>query len=212
MPLLPTGMRRRFVRAYWELRWKQDDPGGPWLDRDVSADIVQAVDGGWFAAGSPAIDVGCGRGDVAAWLASRGFPTVGVDIAPSAIALARKTHGEVPGQLEFVAADVCAEPLPDRRFGVFIDRGCFHQLDTRDRESFARNVAIAAAPGARFLLFVKAFRDGVPIGDPDERDRRTREVEDVFAGSFTIDRIRETHLDRFATLPGLVFWMTRRGE
>ena len=73
-------------------------------------------------------------------------------------------------------------------------------------------LAIAAAPGARFLLFVKAFRDGVPIGDPDERDRRTREVEDVFAGSFTIDRIRETHLDRIATLPGLVFWMTRRGE
>lgn len=212
MPLLPSGLRHRVVRAYWELRWRRDDPGGPWLDRDVSAEIVQAVDSGWFAAGSPALDVGCGRGDVAAWLAGRGFPTVGVDIAPSAIVLARETHGEDPGQLEFLTIDVCNDPLPDRRFGVIIDRGCFHQLDTRDREAFARNVAIAAAPDAHLLMFVKAFRDGVPIGDRDERDRRTREVEDAFASYFAIDRIRETHLDHLGTLPGLVFWMSRRGE
>lgn len=210
LPLLPEGPRRRLLRAYWESRWKQDDPGGPWLDRDISAEIVEAVDDGWFAAGSPAVDLGCGRGDVAAWLAGRGFPSVGVDIAPSAIELAKRTHGEMPGKLEFLASDVCADPIPGGQFGVLVDRGCFHQLDARDRGDYARNLATAAAPDARFLLFVKAFRDGVPVGDPDERDRRTREVADVFASSFTIDRIAETTLDRRATLPGLVIWLIRR--
>ena len=212
VPLLPEGPRRRVLRAYWEARWKQDDPGGPWLDRDVSAEIVEAVDDGWFAAGAPAIDLGCGRGDVAAWLAGRGFPSLGLDIAPAAIDLARRTHGEVPGQLEFRAADVCAEPFPGDGFGVLVDRGCFHQLDVRDRDTYASNLALAAAPRARFLLFVKAFRDGVRVGDPDESQRRTGEVEDVFAGSFTIDRVAETFLDRHATLAGLAFWMTRRRE
>lgn len=209
MPLLPEGPRRRFLRAYWESRWKQDDPGGAWLDRDVSAEIVEAVDDGWFESGARAIDLGCGRGDVAAWLAGRGFPSLGVDIAPAAIALARRTHGERPGQLEFLAADVCAEPIPDRRFGVLVDRGCFHQLDARDWNAYAGNLSIAAAPNARFLVFVKAFRDGRPVG---ERDRRTRDLEDAFGGAFTIDRIADTHLDRHGTLPGLVFWLTRRGE
>lgn len=199
-------------RAYWESRWKQDDPVGPWLDRDVSAEIVEAVNDGWFAAGAPAIDLGCGRGDVAAWLAGRGFPSVGVDIAPSAIDLARRTHGEVPGNLEFLVADVCAEPLPDRQFGVLVDRGCFHQLDVRDRKAYAGSLALAAAPRTHFLLFTKAFRDGLRVGDPDERERRTSEVEDAFAGSFTIDRVAETLLDRRGTLPGLVFWMTLRRE
>ena len=210
MPVLPAGLRSRFQRAYWESRWKHDDPGALWLDREVSAEIVEAVDDGWFAAGSPAIDLGCGRGDVAAWLAGRGFPSIGVDIAPSAIELAKKTHRETPGQLEFLASDVCVDPIPGCQFGVLVDRGCFHQLDARDRGAYARNLAIAAAPDARFLLFVKAFRDGVPVGDPGELDRRTREVEGAFASSFAIDRIAETTLDRRATLPGLVFRLTRR--
>lgn len=212
MPVLPAGLRSRFQRVYWESRWRQDDPGGPWLDRDVSAEIVTAVDDGWFAAGSPAMDLGCGRGDVAAWLAGRGFPSIGVDIAPSAIDLAKRTHGETPGQLEFLAADVCAAPIPGCQFGILVDRGCFHQLDARDRGAYARNLATAAAPDARFLLFVKAFRNGVPVGDQGELDRRTREVEGAFASSFSIDRVAETHLDRRATLPGLVFWLTRREE
>lgn len=210
MPVLPAGLRSRFLRAYWESRWKQDDPDAPWLDREVSVEIVEAVDDGWFVAGSPAIDLGCGRGDVAAWLAGRGFPSIGVDIAPSAIDLARRTHGETSGLLEFLASDVCANPLPDRSFGVLVDRGCFHQLDARDRGAYARNLANAAAPDARFLLFVKAFRNGVPVGNPAERGRRTREVEGAFASSFAIDHVAETHLDRHASLPGLVFWLTRR--
>lgn len=210
IPLLPARMRRSLERAYWESRWKEEDPNAPWMDRDVSPEIVEAVDDGWFVSGTPAIDLGCGRGDVAAWLAGRGFPTVGVDIAPSAVACANRIHGEIPGRLEFLVADVCTGLLPDRGFGVFVDRGCFHQLDRRDRESYARNLGRAATPNARFLLFVMAFRDGQPTDDPKERARRTSEVERVFGRDFSIDRVAATHLDRNATLPGLVFWMTRR--
>ena len=212
IPLLPARIRRRLERAWWESRWKEDVPTAPWMDRDVSPEVVEAVDDGWFVSGTPAIDLGCGRGDVAAWLSGRGFPAVGIDIAPSAVAHARRIHGEVPGRLEFVVVDVCTGLLPDRGFGVLVDRGCFHQLDGRDREPYASNVRVAAAPNARFLLFVKAFRDGRPIDDPEERARHTREVEGVFGRDFTIDRVATTHLDRKAALPGLVFWMTRRGE
>lgn len=211
-PLLPAGLRRRFMRAYWDSRWRLDDPAIPWLDRDVSAEIVAAVDEGWFAAGVPAIDLGCGRGDVAAWLAGRGFPSVGVDIAPSAIALARRTHREQKGRLEYLAVDVCADALPDTRFGVLVDRGCFHQLDVHDREAYARKLAFAAAPHARFLLFVKAFREGQPAGDPVERERATQMVEQTFSFAFLIERVGETTLNRPGTLPGLVFWMTRKDE
>jgi len=209
-PLLPAGLRRRAEHAYWDRRWSENDHAAPWLDRDVSAEIVGAVDDGWFVAGVPAVDLGCGSGDVAAWLAGRGFPTVGVDIAPSAVALARKTHGEIPGRLAFLVADVCDGPVPGRGFGVLVDRGCFHQLDPRDRAAYAANLAAASAPNARFLLFVKAFRDGRQVGDPEERAHWTREVEQAFAGDFTIERSAEVALDRRATLPGLVFWLTRR--
>ncbi len=67
-------------------------------------------------------DVGCGAGDIPAWLArkaaERGLPLriVGIDLDPRAIALAQQQYGELPG-LEFRCANalelIQSEPAPE---------------------------------------------------------------------------------------------------
>ena len=104
----------------------------PWLGRGISKEITAAVEDGWFAPGAPALDIGCGQGEVAGWLAEHGHPTIGFDIAPAVIARARASNGEVPGRLEFHVLDVCGDPLPDWQFRILIDRGCLHQLISND--------------------------------------------------------------------------------
>ena len=220
-PLLRANAIARRIRGwalrwYWERRWVRADYAPPWIHRDVADEVVAAVDDGWFVAGGRALDVGCGEGNIASWLAARGFHGVGTDISAAAIARARARHGEIPGRLEYRQHDILAGEPPGGPFEILVDCGCFHTIADRDASLYARNLASACRAGARFLLFVRAFRDGVPIGDAGERARIVGRVETVFSRDFSIDRDAQTDLGARAgeqssvSLPGLAFWLTRR--
>jgi SAM-dependent methyltransferase len=216
--LIPNDVaqRRHRKRTIWEAKWSQPGYAPPWLGRGVSDEIVAAVESRWFAPGSYALDIGCGEGAVAGWLAEHGFPTVGLDIAPSAIARARKHCAGGAGTPEFLALDICEAPPPDRQYAVIVDRGCLHQIFPVDWPSYLENVVKVAAPGARMLLYMKAFRNGIPTGDPAERRRVIGEVEQALGSHFTTIRHALTSLDphdgtlRKRGLPGMVFWLVRR--
>ena len=209
-------LRRWRARRYWERRWRQPDYAPAWRGRDVSREIVAAVNDGWFARGSRALDIGCGEGEVVSWLAEQGFPVVGIDISAAAVARARKRYGETPGRLEFRQLDVCARDPTGGPFSVLVDRGCFHTIADRDVAEYARRVGTASRSGARLLLFVKAFRQGGEFGQPEERARLVARIESALSRHFVLERVAETYLDPHggaqpdAALPGLVFWLTRR--
>jgi SAM-dependent methyltransferase len=213
-----AALRRRRERLSWEGQWSRPDYAPPWLGREVSREIVEAVDGGWFPAGAAAIDIGCGQGEVAAWMAARGFHTVGIDIAPAAIARARHLHADtdVTGKLDFLALDICAQPPPNHQYPVIIDRGCLHQIPLEDGPRYLANILAVTAPGARMLLFMKAFRDGIPLGDAADEARVLGLVHEVLGAHFTILRHASTFLDRDGgsdaarALGGIVLWLSRR--
>jgi SAM-dependent methyltransferase len=60
-------------------------------------------------AGAPVADVGCGPGQVAAYLADRGVPTLGVDLSPGMVRVARRLHP----RLEFRTGSLLELPTPD---------------------------------------------------------------------------------------------------
>ena len=210
-------LERRRRHRQWESRWRRDDFAPRWGDRGTPPEIVASADAGWFPATGTMLDVGCGQGEIAGWFAERGYRCVALDVSESAVRRARARHAHVAERIEFVARDVCAAPPPDRSYDVVVDRGCLHQIPLHEVGSYVRHVTGVAGPRARFLLFIKAFRDGAPFDDPAERAQRTRWVEDAFAGAFVLERVESTYLDAWhgelpdRRLPGMVFWMTRAG-
>jgi len=213
---LEAQQRRLGRRRTWEDSWSRSDFAAPWMGRSVSKEIVAAVKEGWFAPGSPALDIGCGEGEVAAWLAEQGHPAVGLDIAQAAIARARRRHPEIPGRLEFLALDMCSQAPPDRRYGVLIDRGCLHTIAPADRPDYVRNLSKVAAPDARLLLFVKVTSNVERFGDADEEQRVAAGVEKLMGERFVLIRKALTFLDPFEgresgkAMPGRVFWLVHR--
>src|SRR3954469_25978800 len=96
----PTSHEREHGRP-WDASY-QDGPA-PWdVGRPQPAIVRVAAEGGFTGA---VLDAGCGTGENAVHLASLGLPVLGVDVAETALAIARERAGERGIEVEFAAAD-----------------------------------------------------------------------------------------------------------
>jgi SAM-dependent methyltransferase len=121
-----------------------------------------------------ALDVGCGEGADAVWLASRGWRVTGVDFA--ATALARAAAGaasageDVAARIEWVRADVTQwTPQPG---GFDLVSAQFMHLQTEQRRALFARLADAVRPGGQLLLVGHDFSDiAAGAHRPPEPDR-----------------------------------------
>src|SRR5512138_324252 len=94
---------------------------------------------------SPALDVGCGSGDLAIHLAQRGLQVTGIDFVEAAITQAREKARSLPSEvaraLEFQVADALQPSLLQRQFGSVVDSGFLHLFDLEQRDRFADELA-----------------------------------------------------------------------
>jgi 2-polyprenyl-3-methyl-5-hydroxy-6-metoxy-1,4-benzoquinol methylase len=75
---------------------------------------------------SPVLDAGCGTGEYALFLASRGHQVTGIDFVDVAIRRARRKAVERGLSVEFLVKDATALEDWDKRFASVIDCGMFH--------------------------------------------------------------------------------------
>jgi ubiquinone/menaquinone biosynthesis C-methylase UbiE len=110
-----------------------------------------------FLAGSTelprrALDLGCGTGSDAVYLATRGIETIGVDLSPEALERARERAERSGVRAEWVQADVLQLPLPDGCVDLALDRGCLHHIAREDHRRYAMEVARVLRPGGTLLV------------------------------------------------------------
>jgi ubiquinone/menaquinone biosynthesis C-methylase UbiE len=87
------------------------------------------------------LELGCGAGNLALWMASRGFASFGVDVAPEAIRWARDKAAAAGLPARFVVAELAAMPLfQDGQFDIVFDADCFHMITGDDRDACFREV------------------------------------------------------------------------
>jgi SAM-dependent methyltransferase len=143
---------RRILRRNhnWESKWKEGKPA-PWELHSVSRHFVDALESGLLKPGERCLDVGCGLGYSAAWLAERGMQVLGIDLSPTAIQKAGQLHGAIP-QLVFEQADVTQACDRLGNFDAVIDRGCLHVLPAKARAAYFHNLNCWLKPGGHMLL------------------------------------------------------------
>lgn len=100
------------------------------------------------------LDLGCGEGGDAVWLAERGWQVVATDISPVAIQRAMedaRARG-VADRIEFIRTDL-AEDVPDGPFDL-ASAQFFHVPDglALDRATVLRNAAGNVTPGGHLLI------------------------------------------------------------
>src|SRR3990167_8119217 len=86
-----------------------DTPAAVGWDASNQRRRFEVLTAGWNVQGASILDVGCGRGDLHAWLMERGFQGLytGIDVVPEFVALANaRTEGRC------TVADAQTDPLP----------------------------------------------------------------------------------------------------
>jgi len=135
---------------YWEDRYATR--GRTWSG-NVNVALERELTG--VSPGS-ALDLGCGEGGDALWLARNGWSVTAVDIAPSALAVG--AAAQLPGDdVTWVAADLASWQPPA---SYDLVSACFLHSDVElPREAILRRAAAAVAEGGQLLIVGHA---GVP--------------------------------------------------
>lgn len=150
-----------------------------------------------------ALDLGCGTGTNAIYLAQQGLHVVGIDFTPKAIEIARERANQVGVDVEFAVGDVTHLESLEEPFDLVFDIGCYHGLDTAGRWRYVEQLARLTHPGSTYLMW--AFEGKKYFGRYGVTSAQVRQE---FGTRFMPVRIR--HLYNPATGPGAWFWLARR--
>jgi SAM-dependent methyltransferase len=116
--------------------------------------LVELVEGHGRLAPGRALDLGCGTGRNALYLAGHGWETVGVDMVGYAVEVARRRAAAQSLSIQFYQGDVTrlSELAVGTGFGLLMDGGCYHMIPADRRDAYVQSATRAAAPGAHLIM------------------------------------------------------------
>jgi SAM-dependent methyltransferase len=106
------------------------------------------------------LDAGCGTGENALHVASLGLSVLGVDVAETALAMARQKAHDRGIKVEFALADAFQLERLGRRFQTVLDCGLFHTFESEERQRYAASLASVTQHNG--VVYVLCFSDHGP--------------------------------------------------
>jgi SAM-dependent methyltransferase len=134
-----------------------------------------------------AIDLGCGHGRNAVFLAQQGFAVEAVDYSQAAIDWARERVPQAGVAVSLMQRNVFELELGAGAYDLVYDSGCFHHIAPHRRAQYVKLVVNALKPGGWFGL--TCFR---PEGGSGLTDEEVYERGSLGGGlGYTEERLRE---------------------
>jgi SAM-dependent methyltransferase len=180
----------------WSDHYESGNP--PWETGEPSSELARVLAEERIAP-CRVIELGCGSGINAVWLAQQGFDVTGVDITPLAIERARQRAIAAGVTVRFEVADVLDLPADYGDFPFFFDRGCYHAVRRIDARAYVRSLLRVTTPGSLGLLLTGNAREPHEPGPPVVSEE---EFHAELEPAFQIVRLREFRFDATETHPG----------
>jgi len=153
----------------------------PWPDEN----LVAWFDGGLLTTGR-VLELGCGNGRNAAYLAGLGCRVDAVDFSAEAIEWAADLANSSGAEVSFQCCSIFDAKITAGEYDLVYDAGCFHHLAPHRRKDYVGLVDRALKPGGSYGLV--CFR---PEGGSGYTDRQVYERASLGGGlGYTEERLR----------------------
>lgn len=137
------------MKRFYEITYRHFR--APW-DIGAREELVSLVKSGRIQP-VRAIDLGCGTGANAIYLAQNGFEVTGVDFAEAAIEKAQARAKEVGVQINFIVDDLTNLHNVTGTFDFLLDYGVLDDLRFHQRESYLCSILPLTHSGSQYLLW-----------------------------------------------------------
>jgi cyclopropane fatty-acyl-phospholipid synthase-like methyltransferase len=155
--------------------------------------------------GGRVLDVGCGTGEHALFLAESGHQAWGVDSAPAAIDKARAKAHQRGLDVNFLVHDVMELKSLGRAFDSVIDCGLFHTFSDEERPVFVKSLATALRPGGTYHMMCFSEKE-LSQGGP--RRVSQAEIRRTFQDGWRVNYIREARFESNIHPDGAYAWLS----
>lgn len=162
----------------------------PWDISGPQPDIVRLEESGEIQ--GAVLDAGCGTGENALYLASRGHEVWGIDFVPAAIERARAKSEARGANVHFQVANALELDRLGRQFDTVTDCGLFHTFSDEERPLYVAALGNVVRPGGRFHML--CFSDQEPPGEGPRRITQA-EIRDAFGTGWKVAAIRPSRFE-----------------
>lgn len=163
--------------GWWDGFYRQRDRDVPFFRAAPDESLV-----GWLAEGqldlsrgARVLELGCGPGRNAVWMAEQGYEVDALDLSLEALGWGAERATEAGVQVNFCQADIFDWDLPPDPYDLVYDSGCFHHLPPHRRISYRALLERALGPQGFFGL--ACFAAGaMGSEEPDANFYRSRRL------------------------------------
>lgn len=174
----------------WNQRYVDSDT--PWDSGNPSEALREFLKEG-LVPPTRALELGCGTGTNAIFLASNGFQVTAVDLSTEAIGRAREKAAAAGVSIDFRQADVTDLPNLGEAFSLVFDRGTYHCVRSINLVGFQKSLARVVAPGGYYLLLAGNAHEQSPPDKGPPRVRAAELCEEIESNSFELLRMERSH-------------------
>lgn len=189
---------------HWNSRYEAGTT--PWDSGLVSRELRSRIEEEGIQPGR-ALELGCGSGTNAVFLAELGFQVTATDCSDVAIQRGQELARERGVEVNWLCGDVCELDLGEP-FPFVFDRGCFHCC-RRERMPILPALERATRPGSEMLVLTGNANEQREHGPPQLTEAELREE---LSGLFSVDSLREFYFEDPGGVQGPLgwsCWMTR---
>jgi 2-polyprenyl-3-methyl-5-hydroxy-6-metoxy-1,4-benzoquinol methylase len=153
----------------------KDERGLRWHREEIPQFLEKAMK----AANGASLDIGCGTGVQAVFMAQNGYSVTALDFVPKALEYARKRAKEANVNINFQEADITSWKT-DQKFDLILDSGCLHSLSQKNLSGYKSNLLKWLKPNGNYILLHFGKRSAFSLNLVGPKLRSKKKIEQLF--------------------------------
>lgn len=160
----------------------------PWHSDKPDQELIDLIENKKIRPDS-VLDIGCGAGTDAIYLASKGCKVTAIDVSHEALRIAQERAGKAGVEINFIAGNFLDIEFHNESFDFINDRGFFHHINPGSREKIA--IKINNLLKSNGYYYLRCWSDKEEESNQGPYRISKDEIKNTFSEFFKIGKIKD---------------------